>query len=164
MAYKDPEQEKEYHRKWREKNKVKLNAYQKEWSKKHPGKKAATRRKLVINNPEKSMLYSSKFRAKKNNVEFTITKDDINIPLICPVLRQPIIKECIEGGKTGPKGNSPSIDRIDNSKGYIPGNIQIISNKANTMKSSATPEELINFALWVFATHGKEIYEIRKVS
>jgi hypothetical protein len=164
MGYKDPEQEKEYHRKWREKNKVKLNAYQKEWSKKHPGKKAAIRRKLVNKNPEKSMLYSSKFRAKKNNVEFTITKDDINIPLICPVLRQPLVKECIEGGKTGPKGNSPSIDRIDNSKGYIPGNIQVISNKANTMKSSATPEELINFALWVFATHGKEIYEIRKVS
>ncbi len=164
MGYKDPEQEKEYHRKWREKNKVKLNEYQKKWSKKNPGKKAATRRKLIINNPEKSILYSSKFRANKNNVEFTITKNDINIPLICPILRHPIIKECIKGGKTGPKDNSPSIDRIDNSKGYIPGNIQIISNKANTMKSSATPEELINFALWVFATHGKDIYEIRKIS
>lgn len=164
MGYKDPEQAKEYHRKWREKNRSKLNAYQKEWSNKHPGRKNEHRRKLVTNSPERAMLYSSKFRAKKNNVEFTITTEDINIPLVCPVLRQPIIKESIEGGKTGPKDNSPSIDRIDNSKGYIPGNIQIISNKANTMKSSATPEELINFALWVFATHGKKLYEIRKIS
>lgn len=164
MPYSDPEKEKEYHRKWREKNKVKLNAYQKEWSSKHPGRKNEHRRKLVTNSPEKAIIYSSKFRAKKNNIEFTITADDIYIPLLCPILGIPILKECIEGGKTGPTPNSPSIDRINNTKGYIQGNIHIVSNKGNTMKSSATREELINFALWVFATEGKDMYEIRKIS
>jgi hypothetical protein len=164
MGYKDPEKEKEYHKKWREKNRLKLNAYQNEWSAKHPGRKAAHRRKLVTESPEKAIWYSAKFRAKRDNTEFTITTEDINIPLICPAIRQPIIKETIEGGKTGPKGNSPSLDRIDNDKGYIKGNVQVLSNKANTMKGNSTPQERINFALWVLATDGKELYEIRKIS
>ena len=48
----------------------------------------------------------------------------------------------------GTKGNyefSPSLDRIDNTKGYIKGNVQVISKKANSMKNSASIEELKKF-------------------
>jgi hypothetical protein len=41
---------------------------------------------------------------------------------------------------------SPSLDRIDNNKGYIKGNVEVISWKANIMKSNASPEELVEFA------------------
>lgn len=79
----------------------------------------------------------AKTRAIKYNLEFNIEESDIVIPEMCPLLNIPII--------LGDKDNyeqSPSLDRIDNNKGYIKGNIWIISKKANSMKNSANPEEL----------------------
>lgn len=86
---------------------------------------------------EKSLEYKiwnrAKSRATKRNLEFNIDIEDIKIPDICPVFNIPFES----------KGNfTPSIDRIDSSKGYIKGNIQIISTRANILKSNATIEEL----------------------
>jgi hypothetical protein len=54
--------------------------------------------------------------------------------------------------RKGSKDCSFSLDRIDSSKGYIKGNVWIISHKANTMKSASTLEEFLlmaqNWKLW----------------
>lgn len=93
---------------------------------------------------ESELLKQAKYRAKKNNLDFEIELEDIVIPKICPILNIPLFSS---KGHSGP--NSPSLDRIDPSKGYVKGNVQVISHKANTIKSDATLQELLDFATWV---------------
>lgn len=90
-----------------------------------------------IKNPEKYILQSAKSRAKARYLEFNITLEDIVIPSHCPVLGIPII---IQAGK-GASYNSPSLDRIDNRFGYVKGNVQVISWRANNLKSDGSLEE-----------------------
>lgn len=86
-----------------------------------------------------AMWVKSKHRAKKSGIEFDIHERDIIIPEVCPLLGTPLIP----GGK---RNNLPSLDRIDNTKGYIKGNVWVISLKANTMKQDASIEQLITFS------------------
>lgn len=91
-----------------------------------------------------TMLNNAKRRAKLKGYNFNLVKEDLVIPEYCPILKIPIIL-----GTKNDYENSPSIDRIDNSKGYTKDNIQIISKKANSMKNSATFTELKLFADWI---------------
>ena len=96
--------------------------------------------------PEQKMLQRARNRARKNGVECTINLEDIHIPKICPVLQFELVPH---SGSSGGRPNSPALDRIDNSKGYVPGNVQVISHRANQMKADANLAELKLFAKWV---------------
>lgn len=85
----------------------------------------------------KTIIQSIKSRAKKRGIKFSLVESDIIIPDECPVLGIPIYNM---KGKPGP--NSPSIDRVDNSKGYTPDNIQVISYRANVLKNNGTIDEV----------------------
>lgn len=80
------------------------------------------------NSKEYHIYHRAKSRASKKKWEFNIELSDIVIPEYCPILETKI--------------DIPSIDRIDSNKGYIKGNIQIVSNRANMLKNNATIEEL----------------------
>lgn len=88
----------------------------------------------------KHKLTQCKKRALEKGLDFNLTEKDIIIPEKCPILEVPLVI-----GKCSNYEYSPSIDRIDNSKGYVRGNIQIISKKANSMKNCASYEELQAF-------------------
>lgn len=102
----------------------------------NPTRVKETSRKTRIKNKEKLLFRSARYRAEQKNIDFDISIDDIIIPNVCPILGIPIYRDAKLN-----KDNSPSIDRIDNSKGYIKGNICVISYKANTLKSFGTIEE-----------------------
>lgn len=80
----------------------------------------------------------SRARAKRNKIEFNIEPDDIIVPKICPILGIPLY---YSNKRTH---NTPSLDRIDNSKGYIKGNISVISWKANRIKNNLSIEQIHN--------------------
>jgi len=103
-------------------------------------------------NREVHALHVIKQRAKKKNIEFSIGVEDIVFPKYCPILNI----ELKRATGNSPQDSSPSVDRIDSSRGYTKDNIQVISNLANKMKNSATPEQLILFAEWVFKTYKEE--------
>ncbi len=104
----------------------------------------------AIRNIERVMFNSAKLRASKKNLHFDIEVSDIVIPEYCPVLG---IKLEITRGKRkvneAMAKHTPSLDRIDPAKGYVKGNIRVISLLANKMKTDASPEELVEFAIWV---------------
>lgn len=91
-------------------------------------------------NPRYRLWISARFRAKKFDIPFDIEWTDIpNIPDTCPVLG-------IHLGGAKRRGfcpTSPSLDKIRPSKGYVKGNIRVISHRANQIKSDGTLDELI---------------------
>ena len=92
----------------------------------------------------KFMVRTAKRRAKELGFDFNISEEDVIIPTHCPILGVELV---LNEGKLA--GNSASLDRIDSSKGYVKGNVWVISHKANAMKSNATLAELKLFAMWV---------------
>lgn len=105
----------------------------------------AQQRAWHARNPARKILTQAKGRAKKFGLEFSITLDDLlPLPDVCPVLGIPLRK-----GVGSDDSNAFSLDRIDNSRGYIPGNIAVISRRANVLKRDAAPEEILALARWI---------------
>ena len=84
------------------------------------------------------LLYKNiKSRCKRMGREFSIELEDITIPEKCPVFGFELKRENRETWMC-----APSVDRIDSSKGYIKGNVTVVSRRANILKRDATLEEL----------------------
>jgi hypothetical protein len=98
--------------------------------------------------PKLFILYRTRRNAKMHGWPCLLKLEDIpDIPEFCPIF--PWIRLVYQVGHT--RGNkdksmqwgSPSIDRINNFKGYVRRNVRIISFRANWLKGSASNRELI---------------------
>lgn len=131
---------KEYAEEHREEKRIKANEYY--WE----NKKCvlAKQKKIRTETPQKHMLTAAKKRAKEQGMVFDLIVEDLIVPEICPILGIPL-----SVGNLTKEKQSPSLDRLDNSKGYTKENSWVISSLSNTMKNDASFEELILFAKWI---------------
>ena len=134
MPYKDPEKAREAKRKYVLNNKEKVKKQ---------------KNKYLENNAQQRLLHSSKWNAKTRGLEHSITIEDIIIPTHCPYLGVELTNFV---GKGRSKTN-PSLDRINNEHGYIKGNVRVISDRANGLKTNLTEEELVTFAKGILNLH-----------
>lgn len=125
----------ETNKKWRENN--------------HERKKEMSRlcyHRTKETDPIRYLLAYAKLRAKQKNLPFNLTKEDIVIPDVCPIMGTKFDR--------ADRKTAPSIDRIVPDLGYIKGNVQVISTLANQMKWNSTREELIQFCKGVLLKEG----------
>ena len=115
---------------------VKKRAYDTAWRAAHREESQAYITAYRANDPARSRLQGIRRSAKCHGLDFNLTLEDMQVPTVCPVLG-------IQLKQGGPwKPNCPSLDRIDNLKGYIKGNVIWVSLRANALKKDATIEEL----------------------
>ena len=140
-AYREANIEKERarHKAYREANIERIKAYREA----NKEKIAARQKAYRAANKEKTMLNTARKRAKKNNIPFNLTEDYLKSiypsDMICPVLGFEMSMG-LDGN--GWVDTSPSLDRIIPEKGYVQGNVVVISMRANSIKRDATPGEL----------------------
>lgn len=145
-----------YQREYRRKNPERLRAAGRKYQAKRYAEKRSTlehgiatareretRRQWQFSNWNRVMWSRTKARARKRGLEFTIAPTDIVVPDSCPIFGVPL--------EIGSRlnSNSPSVDRIDSTVGYVPGNVWVISHRANAIKNSGTPEEHEKIAMAV---------------
>lgn len=129
-------------RRYRQKNKEKTSAQQRAYREQNRDRFAEYERQYRRRHPARRILKASQQSARSRGLEHSISVDDLlPLPTHCPVFG---IELCYDNERIQP--NSPSLDRIDNDKGYVPSNIMIVSWRANALKKDGTPEEFRRLA------------------
>lgn len=109
-------------------------------------------RNAKYRNYEAWMFRQKRSQCRNRGIPFTISPEDVTVPEFCPVLG---VRLSIEPTSNGSRDATPSLDRINPSGGYVPGNVAVISLRANRLKSDASADELEALAAYVRQQLGK---------
>lgn len=130
-------------------------SYQKVLYQTDPEEAQRRQRLYVARNPAKRMALAAKKRAQKKGLSFTITASDIHVPENCPCCG--VKMEARVGlSQSGGQPQSPSLDRLDNTIGYEPGNVAVICWRCNELKRNATLSELEGIVRWLKSHEPKD--------
>lgn len=117
----------------------KRTAYNRRFRHDNKERVAKQKKAYIARNPIQFLLSQAKSRAKKNGMEFDLVLEDLlPAPTFCPVYGV----ELIYGSQKPKCAESASLDRKDNSRGYVKGNVAIISLQANIDKQACSRERL----------------------
>jgi hypothetical protein len=161
MPHKDPEVRKAYHRAWHRahrdealdrmkrdyrRDKSKRRDYMREYYRQHAGLQSKYARKRRASYPWRHLIKGAKDRAIKKSVPFALTEQwgATTWTGVCAVTRIPF-----DLGKetNGPGPRSPTIDRIEARKGYVPGNCRFILACVNGLKHGGSDAEMYETAI-----------------
>ena len=115
-------------------------------------------KKRYDTNPEKRVIEQMRYRAEQKGIPFSLTAADIPTPEYCPVLGIKLKRN----GKPF-ADDSPSVDRIIPELGYVPGNVRVISMRANAIKKDATIQELRGIHRYILE-HEKRVARVEPPS
>lgn len=119
-------------------------AKNRKYQREHPGRYRATSLAWRIENVDRIMWKDAEKRAKRFGLPFDLELFDIHVPTHCPVLGIPLSYGV--GKRTA---NSPSLDRVDHTRGYTYDNVCVISWRANDLKANGTLEEFKQLVVWL---------------
>lgn len=131
------ERDRERRRKYHQANRERIINRVSQWNDLHAQERKSYKLEYKEKNIRSIMLSTARRRAADRGLEFDLQITDVAIPEKCPVLGLDL------KASTGRMQNcSPTLDRIDSSRGYTRDNVRVISWRANRLKSDATIEEV----------------------
>ena len=122
-------------------NRMRREAYHEDHDYREKIKTRNTDRCRTVKGRASRMLSDAKVRASKRGLRFNLELVDIVVPSHCPYLNILIITD-----NDCKRDDSPTLDRVVPHLGYVKGNVEVISERANRIKNDATPEELLRIA------------------
>jgi len=138
MAYADKERGRAYHREYqrayRTTHRKECKAYMEAYRVTHRAEANTQRIVYRAAHPETALLANARQRARRYGVPCTLTRADVRellTPMRCAATGLPLIPNT---GKGKPSALSPSIDRIEPARGYVPGNVRLVCFRFNEVR------------------------------
>lgn len=112
-----------------------------------PEKVREANRRWKTDNPASHLLRNCRGNARKRGLDFALTVEGIEgmlAPMVCSATGLPLTWG--HDGDTSRNPWAPSIDRLDCSKGYVPGNVRVVCVLYNLARSDFRDEDLLEVA------------------